>query len=111
MNDKFTIGMCCFLGGLGAGLVGILYAPDSGAGTRDRIQRKAREARDVVNAKTDEGRDYLKRRGERLVDQTNEFVERSKRAVDEQKEAVASAVEAGKAAYRTTASSSGPTGR
>lgn len=109
MSDKYTTGLCCFLCGLGAGLaVGMLYAPDSGVGTRDRIRRKAGEARDLVNAKTDEGRDYLKRQGERLVDRTNEFVKRGKRTVNEQKEAVASAVEAGKAEYRATASGSEP---
>jgi hypothetical protein len=41
-----------------------------------------------VNAKVDEGREYLKRQGARLVDQTNELVERGKRVVNEQKERV-----------------------
>jgi gas vesicle protein len=108
MADKYTVGLCCFLGGLGAGLaVGILYAPDSGADTRDRIRRKAGEGRDLMNAKVDEGRDYLKRQGTRLVDQTNDFVERGKRVVNEQKEGVASAVEAGKTAYRAAVADPG----
>jgi gas vesicle protein len=101
MADEHTSGLYCFLGGLGAGLaVGILFAPDSGTGTRDLIRRKAYEARDLVTAKADEGREYLKRQGVRLVDQTNVFVERGKRVVNEQKERVASAVEVGKTAYR-----------
>ena len=99
MADKHTSGLYCFLGGFGAGLaVGILFAP--GPGSRDRIRRKADEARDLVTAKADEGREYLKRQGPRLVDQTNEFVERGKRVVNEQKERVTSAVEAGRTAYR-----------
>ena len=81
-------------------VVAMLFAPNSAAGTRDRIRRKAYEARDLVSAKADEGREYLKRQGARLVDQTNEFVERGKRAVNEQRERVTSAVEAGKTAYR-----------
>ena len=101
MADKYTTGLYCFFGGLGVGLVvAILFAPDSGTGTRDRIRRKAYEARDLVSAKADEGREYLKRQGARLVDQTNEFVERGKRVVNEQKERVTSAVEAGRTAYR-----------
>ena len=101
MSDQYTTGLYCFLGGLGVGLaVGILFAPDSGAGTRDRIRRKTDEGRDLMNAKADEGRGYLKRQGARLVDQTNEFVERGKRVVNEEKERVTSAVAPGKTACR-----------
>lgn len=101
MADKLTTGLYCFLGGLGVGLAGgILFAPHSGTGTRDRIQRKADEARDLMSAKADEGREYLKRQGARLVDQTNEFVERGKRIVNDQQARVTRAVEAGKTAYR-----------
>jgi gas vesicle protein len=100
MADKQTTGMYCFLGGLGVGLAaGILYAPNSGAGTRDRIHRKADEALDLVSAKADEGREYVKRQGARLVEQTNEFVERGKRVMNDQQERIARAVEAGKTAY------------
>lgn len=102
MTDRNITGLYCFLGGLGVGIaVAVLFAPDSGAGTRDSIRRKAGEGRDLLNAKADEGREYLKRQGAKLVDQTNEFVERGKRVVNDQKERVTSAVEAGKFAYRT----------
>jgi gas vesicle protein len=101
MADEYTTGLYCFFGGLGVGLaVAILFAPDSGIGTRDRIRHKAYEARDLVKAKADEGQEYLKRQGARLVDQANEFVERGKRVVNDQKERVTNAVEAGRAAYR-----------
>jgi hypothetical protein len=60
-----------------------------------------------MNAKADEGREYLKRQGARLVDQTNEFVERGKRVVNEEKERVTSAVAAGKTAYRAAAGDPG----
>jgi gas vesicle protein len=105
MTDRNTTGLYCFLGGLGVGIaVAVLFAPDSGAGTRDSIRRKAGAGRDLLNAKADEGREYLKRQGARLADQTNEFVERGKRVVNEQKEKVTSAVEAGKFAYRNAGS-------
>jgi len=101
MADKHTTGLYCFLGGLGVGLAGgILFAPLSGTGTRDRIRRKADEARGLVSARADEARGYLKRQGTRLIDQTNEFVERSKRVVNDQQERVTRAVEAGRTAYR-----------
>ena len=101
MVNKPTAGVYCFLGGLGVGLAGaILFAPHSGAGTRDRIRRKADEARDLVSAKADGGREYLKRQGARLIDQTNEFVERGKRVMKDKQEMVTRAVEAGKTAYR-----------
>src|SRR5579862_7493121 len=101
MADKYTTGLYCFLGGLGVGLTaGILFAPDSGAGTRDRIRHQVGDGRDLVDAKAEEGQEYLERQGARLVDQANEFVERGKRIVNEQKERVTTAVEAGKTAYR-----------
>jgi gas vesicle protein len=105
MADKHTIGLYYFLGGLGVGIAGgILFAPHSGDGTRDRIRRKADEARDLMSAKAGAGQKYLKRYGARLVDQTNEFVERSKRMMNDQQERVNRAVEAGKSAYRAAVS-------
>jgi gas vesicle protein len=102
MADTHTTGLYCLLGGLGVGLaIGILYAPDSGTGTRGRIRRKADQTRVLMSAKADHGREYLKRQRARLVNQTNEFVEHGKRMVNEQKERVASAMEAGRTAYRT----------
>src|SRR3974390_1760064 len=101
MADKHMTGMYCFLGGLGLGVAAaILFAPDSGTRTRDRVRRKVDEARDLVSAKADEGREYLKRHGARLIDQTNQIVERGKRVVNHQQERVTRAVEAGKTAYR-----------
>jgi gas vesicle protein len=100
MSDKHSAGLYCFLGGLGVGLAGgILFAPHSGTGTRDRIRAKADETRDLVNAKADEARGYLKRQRARLIDQTNEFVERGKRLVNDEHERITRAVEAGRTAY------------
>ena len=101
MANKHQTGMYCFLGGLGVGLAaGMLSAPYSGSSSRNRIRRKADEARGLASAKADEARGYLKREGARLIDQTNEFVAHSKRVVNDQQERVTRAVEAGRTAYR-----------
>jgi gas vesicle protein len=85
-DKKFSF----FFLGLGLGVaVGILFAPKSGTETRELIKEKA-----------DEGKEYLKRRGDELRDSATEIVDRSKQALARQKEQLAAAVEAGKSAYR-----------
>ncbi len=79
-----------FFLGLGIGVaVGILFAPKSGAETRELLKEKA-----------DEGKEYLKRRSEELKDSATDLVDRSKSAIQRQKEQLSAAVEAGRAAYR-----------
>lgn len=76
--------------GLGLGVaVGVLFAPKSGAETRDLIKNKAGE-----------GVDYVKQRGEELKETAAEAVERTKQTVQRHKENLSAAVEAGKQAYR-----------
>jgi gas vesicle protein len=106
-----------FFLGLGLGVaVGLLFAPKSGAETRELILSKA-----------DEGKEYLRRRGGELNETAgeafdrgksaasdaldrgksaaNEAIERGKSAVLRQKEQLSAAVEAGKQAYRETVTS------
>ena len=78
-----------FLGlGIGVGL-GILFAPKSGAETRELLRDKA-----------DEGKEYLKRRSGELKESAADALDRSRQALLRQKEQIAAAVEAGKSAYR-----------
>lgn len=85
-GGKFTY----FLAGLGIGsLIGILFAPRSGE-----------ETRQLINARVDEGRDYLTKRSTELREQADELIDRGRKAVARQRENVTSAVEAGKQAYR-----------
>ena len=100
MADRNITGLYYFLGGLGAGVAaGILFAPDTGAVTRQSIGRKLVEGKDLVNAKAVEGGEFLKRQGAKLAQETNDFVERGKRVMNQQKDKVTSAVEVGKTAY------------
>lgn len=86
-----------FFLGLGLGVaVGLLFAPKSGAETRDLIMTKA-----------DESKEYLRRRGEQLRDSASDAFEKGKSAVSKQREQISSAIEAGKQAYRDAISQSG----
>ncbi len=82
-----------FFLGLGVGVaVGVLFAPQSGSETRQLIRDKA-----------DEGRDYLRRRGQELREHADDYVERSKSAIQRQRESLSAAVDAGRSAYREAA--------
>ena len=79
-----------FFLGLGLGVaVGVLFAPKSGAETRDFLRSKA-----------EEGTDYVKRRAEDLRDTATDAIDRSKEGIRRHKENLAAAVDAGKQAYR-----------
>ena len=79
-----------FFLGLGLGVaVGLLFAPKTGAETRDLIRSKA-----------DESKEYIKRASLDLKDSANEAIERGRSAVGRQRDNLSAAVEAGKQAYR-----------
>jgi gas vesicle protein len=93
-ENKFSY----FFLGLGLGVaVGLLFAPSSGA-----------ETRDLIRAKADESKDYLRQRGLDLRDTANDALERGKTAVSRQRDHLSAAVEAGKQAYREAVSTAGP---
>jgi gas vesicle protein len=88
MEDDNKLSYFCL--GLGLGVaVGVLFAPKSGAETRELIMSKANE-----------GTDYVKRRGVELKETAADTVERSRETLRRHKDNLASAVEAGKQAYR-----------
>jgi gas vesicle protein len=85
-DNKFSY----FFLGLGLGVAaGLLFAPKSGP-----------ETRDLLRAKADEGKEYLKRRTNELSDQAADVLERGKSTVSRQRDNLVAAVEAGKQAYR-----------
>jgi gas vesicle protein len=89
-DNKFSY----FFLGLGLGVaVGLLFAPKSGAETRDLLLTKA-----------DEGKEYLKRRTSDLRESAEEVIEKGKTAVGRQRDNLSSALEAGKQAYREAVS-------
>ena len=93
-DNKFTF----FILGFGIGVaVGILFAPQSGEETRQLLRTKA-----------DEGKEYLKNRGEALCESAGDLVEKGKGAVVRQRDQLAAAVEAGKQAYREAVTAKAP---
>lgn len=91
MSDRNgSSGVLWFLAGLGIGAaVAILYAPQSG-----------NETREILMAKAEEGRDYVKKRAREAREQAEQWATRGKEVINSQKEQLRSAVEAGRQAYR-----------
>ena len=84
-----------FVLGLGIGVaVGVLFAPQSGEETRTLLRTKAGE-----------GKELLKKSGEKIYDSAGELVDKGKGAVTRQKAQLAAALEAGKQAYREAVAS------
>jgi len=82
--------MSYFFLGLGLGVAaGILFAPNSGAETRELLRSKA-----------EEGADLARRQAEDLREKAAETIEKGKSTVQRHKENLSAAVEAGKQAYR-----------
>jgi gas vesicle protein len=95
--DKFFF----FLAGAGIGaVVALLFAPKSGRETRELIARTATEGRDFISTKVGESRQFVEDKGRKVSDDFTSFIDRSKDAVQRQKEQLTAAFEAGKAAYR-----------
>ncbi len=96
-EDNGTNSFLWFLAGLGVGaVIGVLYAPKSGAETREAIRNKFEEGREFVVNKAGEFRE-----------QAGDWVQRGKEAIDHQKSQIRSAYQAGKQAYQET--TEGPT--
>lgn len=90
-----------FIAGAGIGAVlGLLFAPKSGRETREIIARTANDGRDFLTSKVNEGRQYIDDSKRKVTDDFTSFLDRSKEAVQRQKEQLTVAFEAGKQAYR-----------
>src|SRR5213594_1442937 len=96
-GDKFLY----FLAGAGIGAAfALLFAPKSGRETRELLTRTAYDSKDFLSTKVNEGRQIVEERGRKIGDDFTSFVDKSKEAVQRQKEQLTAAFEAGKAAYR-----------
>lgn len=121
-EEKSSSGFSWFLAGLGIGaLVGVLYAPKAGKETREDLATGAREGSEYLKQRSRQAADQVNQYVDRGKAQVSEFVDRSKEYVDrgraqwddfviqgrqfvnDQTEKVSAAVDAGREAYRHTA--------
>jgi len=94
MEEDKRISYFCL--GLGIGVaVGILFAPKSGEETRQLLRSKA-----------DESKDFIKQKGLELKDSAADLADKSKLALQRQKEQLAAAVDAGRQAYKESVTTS-----
>ena len=85
-----------FLFGLGLGVaVGVLFAPKSGEETREMLRGKANE-----------GREYLRRRTEEVRESAGDMISRGRDSLQQQRDNLAAALDAGKQAYRQSVAGS-----
>lgn len=84
------------LGGLTGAALALLYAPRSGRETREMLGERLRETADRGR----EVRDEVVSRGRQAVDQATGYIDRQRQTLDERRDRLAAAVEAGRQAYR-----------
>jgi gas vesicle protein len=77
------------LGAMIGAAAALLLAPRSGEETRKLVASKAREGADVVASRSKE-----------VAGKTTEFVDRGKELLQQQRDQISAAIEAGKQAYR-----------
>ncbi len=119
-NRPQGVGVAWFLAGLGVGaLIGVLYAPKSGAETREDLAQRARDGQEYLRTRSkqaaeqmgnavDKGKEQMNQyigRGRDIADrgraQWQDFVEKGKNLVNEKGSRVGAAIDAGREAYRT----------
>ena len=84
------------LGGLTGAALALLYAPRTGQETRDLIAERLQETAERGR----EMKEEVVGRGRALVDEAAGYVEKQKQTIEQRKERLAAAVDAGRQAFR-----------
>lgn len=94
MSDRDGSSFLWFLAGLGIGAaVGILYAPKAG----DELRQQLREV-------AEEGRESVRQRARQAREQAGTWAEKGREYLNQQKDQIRSAYDAGRQAYRDATS-------
>jgi gas vesicle protein len=97
MSDNDGGGILWFLAGLGIGAaIGILYAPKTGEETRQQIREAA-----------EQGRDAMKERARQAREQAGSWADKGRDYLNNQKDQIRSAYEAGRQAYHDATTEGG----
>jgi gas vesicle protein len=84
------------LGGLAGAALALLYAPQSGEETREMLSDKLKEG----EMRARELRERAVQRSRQALDDATSYVERQKETIEQRKERLTAAVEAGRQAFR-----------
>ena len=104
MNDEYDSGgsstssviLAFLLGGAAGAAIACLYAPRSGQETRELLQERLRET-------AERGREMKQEvvgRGRALVDEAAGYVDKQRQTIEQRKERLTAAVDAGRQAFR-----------
>lgn len=88
------------LGGFVGAAAGLLLAPQSGEETRRYLEGRYREGGDLLGRKAQSGKDLVTESSRQVVGRMTDTVGRSREGWVRQKDQLAAAIEAGRAAYR-----------
>lgn len=95
-NSQSGVILSFLIGGLTGAALAILFAPRSGRETRELLGEKFREGAE----RTKEVRDKVVDRSREMLDQASDYVEKQREGISSRKERLATAIEAGRQAYR-----------
>ena len=94
-----AVGLAFLLGGALGAILGLLYAPESGKRTRVRLRRFAEEAQEKTGDAVKEFRDKAEDQVREWRDRVEEVVTTGKELLEEKKDLLTSAYEAGKESF------------
>lgn len=94
-----AVALAFLLGGALGAVVGLLYAPESGKRTRVRLRRFAEEAQEKTGDTVQEFRDKAEEHVREWRDRVEEVVTAGKELLEEKKDLLGNAYEAGKEAF------------
>ncbi|MBI4391266.1 MAG: YtxH domain-containing protein [candidate division NC10 bacterium] len=94
-----AVALAFLLGGALGAFVGLIYAPDSGKRTRVRLRQFAEEAQEKTEDTVREFRDKAEGRVREWRDRVEEVVSTGKELLEENKDLLTGAYEAGKEAF------------